>query len=109
MKNARPFLPLLLYPLLFFPYSLLNTRVLVGWLGCGCPQVDTNGQMIADYFSANDFTALFWSVITVIATVLSVILASKCTAKWMRIVFPVAVFLIGAGLSLFFYRSMMWN
>ena len=110
VKNIVPFLPLLLFPLLVVPYSLLNTNVLVDRFGCGCPKIDPfTGEMIASCFNANDFTALFWSVITVIATVLSAILARKCTAKWMRIVFPAAVFIIGAGLSLFLYRSMMWN
>ena len=79
--------PLLAFPILFLPYQLLNSAILVDWLGCGCPKVDASGEMIHDYFSANDFTRIFWLVITVGVTVLSGVL-SKNVFKVAKVAFP---------------------
>ena len=103
--------PLLAFPILFLPYQLLNSAVLVDWLGCGCPKVDASSEMIHDYFSANDFTRIFWLVITVGVTVLSWFLSKNVfrEKKWIRVVYVAVVFCVSMILAYMMIRAMMWN
>ncbi len=104
-------LPLLLFIVLPIPYSFLNQKVLVNWLGCGCPKVDESGNMIDSYFNANDFTALFWLLVTVGATAWAVFLARRIPKKlmWLRILYIAGIFTCSLCISYFFTQSMMWN
>ena len=103
--------PLLVFPALFFPYAWLNSAVIVDWLGCGCPKISSSGEMIDDYFSANDFTRIFWLVVAVGVTVLSWILANIMFTKkkWVRIVYTVAVFVVSVFLAVRFSQYMLWS
>lgn len=104
-------LPFSLFLLLLYPYSLVNQSVIVDWLGCGCPKVNEAGEMVHDYFNANDFTAVFWAFIALCVTALSVI-PGRRFLKGQNLL--CAVYVIGVGgLSLHIARSlteaMMWN
>ena len=100
----------MVFPSLFLPYQLLNSVVLVDWLGCGCPKVDASGEMIHDYFSANDFTKIFWLVITVGVTVLSWVLSKNIfKRKWARVVYVAVVFGVSVIIAYMMIRAMMWN
>lgn len=103
--------PLLVFPILFLPYQLLNSAVLVDWLGCGCPKVDASGEMIHDYFSANDFTRIFWLVITVGVTVLSWFLSKNVfkEKKWIRVIYVAVVFCVSMVFAYLMIRAMLWN
>ena len=79
MKNVKKIAvlltPILLFAVLFVPYSLVNQHFIVDWLGCGCPVIDTAGNMVENNFNANDFTALFWLFVSACVTALSAFLS----------------------------------
>ena len=72
-KIFRRYWAVLIFPALYIPYYLLNQYVIVKWLGCGCPQIDENGNTITNNFNANDFTSIFWSLIALAVIVISII------------------------------------
>ena len=76
-KIAVLLTPLLVFVILFIPYHWANQQFIVEWLGCGCPIIDESGNMIENYFSANDFTAIFWLLVSTCTTVISVFLSKK--------------------------------
>ena len=103
--------PLLLFPVLFIPYAWLNGAVIVDWLGCGCPKITASGEMIDNYFSANDFTRIFWLVVALGVTVISG-LQSKAIfteKKWARICYTVIIFLASIFIAYKFSSYMMWS
>lgn len=103
--------PLLAFPALFIPYAWLNGAVIVDWLGCGCPKITASGEMIDDYFSANDFTGIFWLVVAVGVTVLSWILSKEIftNRKWVRLIYMIAIFAISIFLAVQFSRYLLWS
>lgn len=102
--------PLLLFPILLIPYSLLNRHVLVKVLGCGCPKVDELGNIITPDFNANDFTSVFWTLVAVCATVIALLLSRRFKEKpAVRIVYVLAVFAISLLISAKFSTMMMWK
>lgn len=103
--------PLLLFPALFIPYAWLNGAVIVDWLGCGCPKITASGEMIDNYFSANDFTRIFWLVVAVGVTVLSWFLTKNIfkEKKRARIVYTLAVFVVSVFIATQFSQYMLWS
>ena len=103
--------PLTLFPILLVPYSWINNRFLVDWFGCGCPKVDETGNMIHNYFNANDVTRLFWLFITVCVTILSITFSKKIPQdkRWLKIVYVAAMLLLSLFISFRFIQIMMWQ
>ena len=103
--------PLLLFAVLFLPYSWANQQFIVEWFGCGCPVLDEFGNMVESNFNANDFTLLFWLFISISTTIISVFLSRKITSKkiWIRILYIIGMLLISLSISYLFYQMMMWS
>ncbi len=103
-------IPILLFFVLVIPYNLANQEFIVDWLGCGCPQIDESGNLIANNFNANDFTCLFWAAVSVSATVLAYFLSKRMLGekRWIRVVYIISVFAVSLIISIMFYQSMMW-
>ena len=102
--------PVLVFPVLFIPYSLLNSKVIVEWLGCGCPKIDASGEMIRDYFSANDFTAIFWYVTAIGVTILAGVLSKEVfQKKWAGTVYVGGMFVVSLVAAYRMMQGMMWN
>ena len=103
--------PLLVFAILLVPYSLVNQRFIVDWLGCGCPIVDQSGNMVENYFNANDFTALFWLFITLCVTMISVFLSKRISREklWLRILYIVGMLAVSLLISYPFIQMMLWN
>ena len=103
--------PILLFFVLVVPYSILNQEILVDVFGCGCPKIDENGEMIHSYFSANDFTTIFWFSIAIISTVGSVFISRLIPREkfWLRIVYIAAILAISLFTAYTFRQRMMWN
>ena len=103
--------PLLLFPALFIPYAWLNGAVIVDWLGCGCPKITASGEMIDDYFSANDFTRIFWLVVAVGVTVLSWLQSKNIfvNKKWARILYAIAIFVVSVFIAAEFSLYLLWS
>lgn len=102
--------PIVVFTVLYIPYALLNSVVLVDWLGCGCPKIDASGEMIHDYFNANDFTRIFWFVIAVAVTVLAWVLSKKVLEKkWVRVVYTAGMFVASLIVMGWIVQRMMWN
>lgn len=104
-KFVKTFIWVLLLPLLFLPYSILNSEVLVEKFGCGCKEG----------FNANDFTAyfvLFVSLVTL--TLITVFFAKEYGFRPKK---RILLFIIGIILSAlligFFAKNFigyqMWN
>ena len=115
MKNAKKIVilltPILLFAVLFVPYSLANQHFIVDWLGCGCPTMDEYGNMIYSDFNANDFTALFWLFVSACVTVISVFLSMKIPKEkmWLRVLYIVGMFAVSLLITYQFCQIMMWN
>ena len=103
--------PLLLFPALFIPYAQLNGAVLVDWLGCGCPKITASGEMIDNYFSANDFTKIFWMFVALGVTVISWFLSGAIfrEKKWARITYVAATFVVSIFIAYRFSCYMLWS
>ena len=103
--------PILAFPVLYIPYALLNSAVIVDWLGCGCPIMDESGNMVHDYFSANDFTRLFWVFLSLCVTVIAVVLSKRIIRgkKWLRVPYIIGMFGISLFLSYPFIQMMLWS
>ena len=103
--------PLLLFAILFIPYSLANQHFIVDWLGCGCPVIDEAGNMVENNFNANDFKALFWLVISVCVVAISVFLSKRIPKEkmWFRVLYIVGMLLISLVITYQFCQMMMWN
>ena len=102
-------LPLLLFAVLVVPYSYINSEYLVDIFGCGCPQIDENGNMVENTFNANDVTAIFWFCVTTAVTVISGFLSVRLPKLWMRITYTAAMFGISLVITYSLIQSMMWN
>ena len=115
MKNAKKIVilltPILLFAVLFVPYSLANQHFIVDWLGCGCPTMDEYGNMIYSDFNANDFTALFWLFVSACVTVISVFLSMKIPKEKMclRVLYIVGMLAVSLLTTYQFCQIMMWN
>ena len=103
--------PLLLFPVLFIPYAWLNSALIVDWLGCGCPKITASGEMIDDYFSANDFTRIFWLVVAVSVTVISRLQSKAIFAikKWAGIIYVIFIFLCSIFIAYIFSSYLLWS
>lgn len=100
MKKAWQLIrPLLLFPVLFIPYMLLNGAVIVEWLGCGC----------VDGFNANHFTALFWGVIAVLVIVLCCRAARQLQSRPWRVVYILVSSLLALLSGYVCFGLMQWN
>lgn len=111
-KNIAVLLaPILLFAVLFIPYSLVNKNFIVDWLGCGCPVVDETGNMVKNNFNANDFTALFWLFVSACATVISVGLSKRIPRDkmWLRVLYIVCMLVVSLLITYQFYQMMMWK
>jgi len=107
-KILKTYWQLLIMPLLFVPYSYLNSNVIVKWLGCGCPKPDEFGNII-DSFNANDFTSAFWNVTALIVIIISLFNMRYLSNRLSKLVY---MLLISAGsifLAMKFYYLMQWN
>ena len=103
--------PLLLFAVLLVPYSWANQQFIVEWFGCGCPVVDAAGNMVENKFNANDFTALFWTFISICATAISVLLSKRIPKEkiWLRILYIVGMLLVSLWIAYQFCQMMMWK
>ena len=115
MKNVKKIVilltPILLFAVLFVPYSLVNQHFIVDWLGCGCPVIDEAGNMVENNFNANDFTALFWLFISACVTAISAFL-SKIIPKekvWLRVLYIVGMLVLSILITYQFCQMMAWN
>lgn len=105
-------LPLLLLFVLVVPYSYVNREFLVDWLGCGCPQVDIEtGETVENYFSANDFTACFWLLVSVCATTFSAFLTKLLPKNkiWLKVLYVVFMLAGSLLISYRFTQAMLWK
>ena len=110
MKNQfKLFWQLLLFPLLYIPYNLLNQSVIVKWLGCSCPRLDKDGHLITHSFNANDFTTLFWSVLSIIVIGISIFSIRKIGKWYFKFLYLLLIALICLFFSFIFTKSMMWE
>ena len=110
VKNIAILLsPLLLFVVLLIPYSWLQQTVIVDIFGCGCPKFTEAGELITPDFNGNDFTAIFWSAISLCAAVLAAFLSKRITPKWLRVVYVIVILLVSLLISGGFCQMMMMN
>ena len=103
--------PLLIFAILFVPYSILNSEVIVEKFGCGCPQVDEYGNIYESRFDANDFTACLWGVVAIMATFVSGFISTKVIKNklWLKLLYVLCVSAASLCISYLLCRSMMWK
>lgn len=114
MKNVKKIVilltPILLFAVLFVPYSLANQHFIVDWLGCGCPVIDEAGNVVENNFNANDFTALFWLFVSACVTAISAFLAKRIPKEkvWLRVLYIVGMLVLSILITYQFCQMMMW-
>ena len=110
-KTLILLLPLLLFAILFVPYSLVNQYMIVDWLGCSCPIVDGAGNIVENHFNANDFTAVFWSVIAILVVIVSAFLSKRILNEnpRLRYLYIIVMLSISLVIAYQFCRSMAWG
>ena len=110
VKVLRLLSPILICPLLFLPYSLLNSAVIVEIFGCGCPTLTTDGEPVYSRFDANDFTACFWFAVAVGAVLLAFFQSKKVMAARipLRVLYLTGIAVISLAFTFAFNRLMMW-
>lgn len=110
-KIAVLLTPLLLFVVLLIPYSWANQNFIVEWLGCGCPVIDEFGNIVENNFNANDFTILFWSLISIFVTIISILLSKKILKEnmWLRYLYIIGMFLLSLLITYQYYQVMMWS
>ena len=110
VKALRLLSPILIFPLLFLPYSLLNSAVIVEIFGCGCPTLSTDGVAVYSRFNANDFTACFWFAAAVGAVLLAFFQSKKVMAARipLRVLYLTGVAVMSLAFVFAFNRLMMW-
>ena len=101
--------PLFLFFVLFFPYSIVNRRFIVEWFGCGCPKIDELGNVVQNDFNANDFTAIFWLLVTVAVVSLSALNLKLMKKRWLKAVYISSVAFLSLLISYSFCQTLMWN
>ena len=101
--------PLLLFAVLLVPYSYLKQAFIVDIFGCGCPKFTETGELITPDFNANHFTALFWTAISLCATVLAAFLSKRIPHKWLRAVYVIVILFLSLLISGEFYQMLMVN
>ncbi|MBQ3101060.1 MAG: hypothetical protein IJC50_08730 [Clostridia bacterium] len=101
--------PLLIFAVLIVPYSLIKEAFIVDWLGCGCPKVDEYGNTIHSAFNANDFTRIFWFVISLCVTGTAAIFSRKIPKKllWLRILYVALMLIVSLLIAAKFTQMMM--
>ena len=114
MKNVKKIVilltPILLFAVLFVPYSLANQHFIVDWLGCGCPVIDEAGNVVENNFNANDFTALFWLYVSACVTAITALLAKRIPKEkvWLRVLYIVGMLVLSILITYQFCQMMMW-
>ena len=99
--------PLLIFAILFIPYSWANSEYIVEWLGCGCPTVDEFGNVIENNFNANTFTAIFWSFVALCSTAISVRISKEM--GWLKVLYVPFMFAASCFIAYQFYIIMLWK
>ena len=110
-KLLRLLSPVSIFPLLFWPYGMLNSAVIVKVFGCGCPTVTTDGAVTYPLFNANDFTACFWFIVAVGTVLLAFFQSKKVITDrlWLRILYITGIAALSFVFMFFFNRMMMWD
>ena len=118
-KFLKTYIWLLIIPLAYLPYRILNAKVLVEKYGCGCPRVTTgeNGELIEiqNSFNANTITANVGGILALVSLALIMIFYIICFKPkglkgWALFALSTAVCtLILFELASFFYYSQQWQ
>ena len=108
-KVVKTYWQILIFPILYIPYSILNTKVIVKWLGCGCPTIDENGQTMKNTFNANTFTLFFWGIIAFIVIVISWFNMRNLTERRHKLIYMISIVAVSIFLAFLFYYSMLWR
>ena len=111
-KFIKTYIWLLIIPLAYLPYRILNEQVLVKKYGCGCPQVTMgeNGEHIElkNAFNANTITASIGGILALISLALIMIFYIICfKPKGLKgwALFALCTIVCAS----FFYYSQQWD
>lgn len=108
-KVIKTYWQILIFPILYIPYSILNTKVIVKWLSCGCPTIDENGQTIKNTFNANHFTLIFWGIIAFIVIIISLFNMRNLTKRRCKLIYMISMAAASIFLAFLCYYSMLWR
>ena len=108
-KFFQRYWQLIILPALYIPYKYLNKKVIVEWLGCGCPREEAQGIINERYFNANDFTLIFWSVISLVVIIISLFNMRQLSKWYYKLIYIVFIAVGSIFVALQFYYSMQWR
>lgn len=110
VKNKKAILSLPYLLMIFITpfYNILDQKVFVKILGCGCvPSAQTN--MFNIDFNANDLRFVVYNVITVLIFVLGIFLSKKLDSKKSKVIYIVTIVLFNLLLSYKICQLYMWG
>lgn len=108
-KKLGLFWQLLILPALYIPYYILNDMVIVRWLGCSCPTVGPDGEVLYRAFNANDFTLLFWSLAGIAVLAVSIYKARRISGIFWKILYITVIGGCIVFMIIGFCHSMQWK
>lgn len=88
-------------------YNILDREFFIEIFGCGCvPSTQTN--MFNIDFNANDLRLLVYTIITIIATIISIHLSKKLKSKKSKIIYILTIIILNILLGLKICQLYMW-
>lgn len=100
-------MPLITLPISIPIYCFLDNLVLVDIFGCGCvPSAQTN--MLNIPFNANDLRLTVYSILTIVLSVWSMIIAKRFNKTSSKVLYCLAVTLLNVVLTLWVVKTFMW-
>ena len=102
-KVLKMYWQLLIFPVLLIPYSLLNRTVIVNWLGCGCPKVDIQGNVV-NSFNANDLTNIILNSIILVVIAITIFNVRNLEKWYFKLVYIAGITTAGLLIGVFFHH-----
>ena len=109
LKNKKVILSLPYLLMIFFTpiYNILDQKIFVEILGCGCvPYTQTN--MFNIDFNANDLRLLVYNILAVAITVLGLFLSKKIESKKIKIIYILTILVFNILLAFKISQLYMW-
>ena len=107
-KKAIVVLPYLFMLFITPIYNILDQKIFVEILGCGCvPSTQTNMFNIA--FNANDLRRVVYIIMSLLMLILGIKISKKFTSKKARIIYNISIIIFNIVLTYFICMRYMWG
>lgn len=109
LKNKKIILSLPYLLMLFITpiYNILDQKIFVKILGCGCvPSVQTN--MFNINFNANDLRQIVYIILAIAITILGLFLSKKIESRKIKVIYIITIFILNILFAYKICQLYMW-